>query len=303
MSGVLITGSKGFLGRQICSLAISQGTEIWGTGTQDNPAQNYTKCDLTNFEDVRHMLATRQPDAIIHCAAISSVTSNPWLDYYQVNVGATQNILRAIEELKKRTRLIFISTAGVYGNLNAEVYTEDMAPRPVHHYGLSKFVAERLLYNFADHVDFTIVRPFNIIGTGQTPGFIVPKLLNAFAEGQRKIRLGNLDVYRDYIDVEAAASIILVLLSKEVSFGEVVNLCSGRATSLRELIAAFEDIFGHKIEIEVAEEFVRKNEVWRLIGSHAKLERLFPEGIFQRPLQLVLNGIAEHHCIKRDAAS
>tara|TARA_R110000868_G_scaffold18003_2_gene78269 strand:+ start:18606 stop:19097 length:492 start_codon:yes stop_codon:yes gene_type:complete len=139
---------------------------------------------------------------------------------------------------------------------------------------MSKFSAERALMNFEADIDYTVIRPFNIIGEGQAGDFIVPKLVDAFHQRSAVLSLGNIDVFRDYIDVLDACELINKLTFNPSAIGEISNLCTGRPTSIKELIAILTEITGHQIALEVDQRFVRKNEVWRLLGDTSKLEAL-----------------------------
>lgn len=292
---ILITGATGFLGKQLAKTLRARGHSFIGTTTGE-PGPDLRCCDITDEDAVSALVRDVQPDTIIHCAALSSVTANKSIDYYRINVIGTDNLLKAAAETEKRPRFVLISTAGVYGNHPVEVLDEGLPPLPIHHYGLSKFAAERLTHTFADRLDFTIVRPFNIIGRGQTPGFIVPKLVEHFAAGAREIRLGNIDVYRDYIDVDTAAEIILRLSELPTSIGQTVNLCTGRGTSLRELIAAIQEVAGYEIEVIQDPAFIRHPEIWRLLGSADRLLGLLGEdAITSKPLQSVLHEMLAVH--------
>jgi len=280
MSRILVTGAAGFVGSFVQERLARDGHEVVGT-THGLPSATTRYCNIEDRGAVAALLHDFDPDIIVHCAAISSVTAGRTMEYYRVNTGGTENLVDALAQLSGKRRFVFISTAGVYGNQDQEILHEELCPKPVHHYGMSKFCCERLLANYADRLDFTIIRPFNIIGEGQNSEFIVPKLVSAFRARQETVRLGNLDVYRDYVDINDAAKMLATLATGSAAVGEVVNLCSGRPVALRELIASLAEITGHQITVEVAPEFVRRNEVWRLLGDHRKLERLLGH-----PLQL-----------------
>ena len=287
MGGILVTGASGLLGQTLTKRLLAEGREMVGL-TGGTPGPNQMQCDIRDPAQVRAAVEAIQPDVVIHAAALSSVTANAPANYYLTNVIGTENLLVPLSELGKRVRLMMISTAGVYGNHPVDVLTEDLPPQPVHHYGLSKFAAERLTQNYSDTLDWTIVRPFNIIGAAQAKSFILPKLCLAFAAGERQVRLGNIDVYRDYIDVDSACEILIRLIDREASVGATVNLCTGHGTSLRELIDLLQEIAGYEIEIVAAPEFTRKSEVWRLLGSEKKLERCLGTPVPSRPLKSVV---------------
>lgn len=287
MAKVFITGISGFVGKEVARHFIDDGYTVTGTSFRSKNDLHVT-CDLRNSEDISAALNYAQPDIIIHAAALSSVTRGSTMDYYESNVLATENLISAVDSLGGRKRLIFISTAGVYGNQPVEVLTEDLNPLPVSHYGMSKFVCERLMAAARENHNVTVIRPFNIIGTGQNTGFIVPKLVQNFVERKPSIRLGNLDPVRDYLDIQTCAKIIKQLTLNANAYGETVNLCAGTGTSVRELLTILTELTGHSIEVIAAPEFIRKSEVWRLLGSTAKLNNILQEPVTPLPIREVL---------------
>lgn len=284
MARILVTGATGFVGSCVYAILQQEGHELKGT-TKSRPNGNIVYCNIESMSEVSALINEFQPEIVIHCAAISSVTSSETYEYYLSNTVGTENILKSLASNGKRTRFVFISTAGVYGNQDTDSLSEDLCPKPVHHYGMSKFCCERLVRNYTDIIDYTIIRPFNIIGEGQSADFIVPKLSRSFAAREPVIRLGNLDVYRDYLDIQEACEIIRYITFTPDSYGELYNLCSGIPVSLKELLNLFQNFTQHNIKIEIAPEFVRKNEVWRLTGDATKLKNLVGDAVSPIPIE------------------
>lgn len=284
MARILVTGATGFVGTCLYTQLRQAGHEVKGT-SKSRPHGDIVFCNIEKKEEVSALIGDFDPDIIIHSAAISSVTSSESHEYYLSNTIGTENILKSISTRSKKVRFIFISTAGVYGNQDSDSLSEALCPKPVHHYGMSKFCCERIVQNYTDVIDYTIIRPFNIIGPNQSADFIVPKLSRAFAAREAVIRLGNIDVYRDYLDLEEACEIIRLIAFRDDAIGEIYNLCSGTPVSLKELLALFEKLTGHEIRVEVAPEFVRKNEVWRLTGDATKLKALIGDEVSPVPIE------------------
>jgi len=274
MARILLSGATGFLGKHLFRHFEKMGHEVFGTANRAQVDAPIFYCDIRDqlaVEDIFHRV---QPEIVIHCAAISSVTSSVAQDYYSVNTVGTENMIHATLALPHQARFMFISTAGVYGNQDTDLLHEELCPKPVHHYGMSKFCAERVLMNYAERINYTIIRPFNIIGEGQSGDFIMPKLVNAFHNRLPEVYLGNIDVFRDYIDIYDACNLIEKLTTNPAAIGEVCNLCTGRPVSIQALLGILTEITGHEIGVQVNPALVRKNEVWRLLGDVAKLEEL-----------------------------
>jgi len=287
MLRVFITGITGYIGSQLARQMIAQGYSVTGSSLGSTDPAHF-QCDLRNSDEMRSVITKANPDIIIHTAAISSVTHGQTSDYYETNVVGTENLIEAVNALGGRRRLVFISTAAVYGNQSVNVLFEELPPLPVSHYGMSKFVGERMFANASENHDITIIRPFNIIGVGQSLNFILPKLIQCFSQRQPSVRLGNLDPVRDYIDLQTACEIISHLSTDPQAIGETVNLCAGTGTSVRDLLNILTKLTGHEIEVISAPEFMRRSEVWSLLGSTTKLARIYPHQNKLRPLDAVI---------------
>jgi nucleoside-diphosphate-sugar epimerase len=102
----------------------------------------------------------------------------------------------------------------------------------------------------------------------------VPKIVEAFRHGAETIELGNLDVERDFTDVRDVADAYVHLL--DTAPGGVLNICSGRVVSLREMLAMAQEISGRRIDVRVNPAFVRPNEVRRPRGDNTRLLARLP---------------------------
>jgi nucleoside-diphosphate-sugar epimerase len=130
---------------------------------------------------------------------------------------------------------------------------------------------------FLPELPIIFARPFNYTGVNQNERFLVPKIVSHFRRGERQIELGNIDVYRDFSDVRDVARAYCTMLSKG-QVGEVYNVCSGVEHSLSDIISMLTEIAGYDIDVQVNPEFVRENEVKKLLGDRSKLDNLFPSG-------------------------
>jgi nucleoside-diphosphate-sugar epimerase len=265
----LLTGASGFTGRYLePALRVRGYTVVRADPTGPNP------CDLTDPQTVMEAVARSEPEVVIHLAAVTYVAHNNAEDFYRVNVLGTINLLHALATLKRPPRRIIIaSSANVYGTPKEDVLGESLCPAPVNHYAASKLAMENMAKTWFEKLPILITRPFNYTGPGQAEHFLVPKIVSHYRERAPYIELGNLQVSRDYSDVGDVVATYLALLESDVR-SEVVNICSGRAIALLDIIDMMNEIAGYKIEVRVNPEFVRENEVPRLIGSPAKLRSL-----------------------------
>ncbi|MBV5278602.1 MAG: GDP-mannose 4,6-dehydratase [Campylobacteraceae bacterium] len=272
MKKVLITGIDSFTGFHLKSYLKRQGFEVLGTVMKDGDDNETFTCNITDKSSCVSVISKTNPDFVIHLAGISYVGHDDIEAFYRVNTIGTQNILDALVasncDVKK---VILASSATVYGDQGCEVLDESMCPKPANHYGISKLAMEHMARMYFTKLPIVIVRPFNYTGVGQAEHFLVPKIVSHFKQRAKSIELGNLHVEREFNDVEFTCKVYAALLSAKCH-SEVLNLCSGKAISLLEIISQMNKIVGYEIEVNVNPAFVRENEIKRLVGSTKKLE-------------------------------
>lgn len=274
MNKVLLTGCNGFTGKYVEKDLISSGYQVVGL-VHKNPKENQIACDLTDKAALIECLTAVKPDYIIHLAALSFVGHKAPKEFYDVNVFGTINILEALQEVNLSIKkIILASSANIYGNpKEVSVITENTLPMPVNHYAMSKLAMEHMAKLWFDKFPIIITRPFNYTGPNQEAHFLVPKIVSHFKQQSANIELGNLDVARDFSDVRYVAKVYTQLLESDAR-SEIVNICSGQKTELKEIISTMEEIAGYKINVRVNPDFVRKDEIKVLIGSDQKLKSL-----------------------------
>lgn len=273
MKKILITGGTGFIGKQIIRKCIESGVDYLSCGVDVvNENEHERFCDITDIESIKKVIADYVPDSIIHLAAIAAPVHKNIAQIYSVNVVGTENMLSAAAELlPPTTRFILISTAGVYGNQDIKQYNEELNFNPVNHYSYSKMITEIISRQYKDRLNITIVRPFNVIGLGQVTNFLVPKLVKAFTEKQPELFLGNTKAVRDFIPCELCAETMLKLCLCEENAPDILNICSGVGHTCEDVINLLAEITGHHPKVTSSSEFIRTNEIWRMVGDPTRL--------------------------------
>lgn len=261
MKKVLITGLDGFTGRYVQSELETHDYQVVGLSS-----------DLTDAEALSTEIAQVQPEAVVHLAGIAFVGHGNANAFYEVNLIGTRNLLEALaKHAPDVSSVLLASSANVYGNRAEGVLDESTPPDPVNDYAVSKLAMEKMAGLWIDRLPLFIVRPFNYTGIGQDKKFLIPKIVAHFNDRAPVIELGNLDVWREFGDVRAVADAYRKLL-EQCPAGEILNICTGQAYSLREVVSLCEKITGHSIEIKVNPEFVRPNEVRELTGDNSKMK-------------------------------
>ncbi|MFI4957433.1 MAG: GDP-mannose 4,6-dehydratase [Gammaproteobacteria bacterium] len=260
---VLVTGLEGFTGKYIREELEAHGHTVVGLTS-----------DLMQAPAVDDEVAGILPEAVIHLAGISFVQNEDINQIYQVNLLGTRNLLESLfKHVTELKCVILASTGNVYGNSTEGMLSEDSPLHPANDYSVSKLAMEYMSALWSDKLPICIVRPFNYTGVGQSDRFLIPKIVSHFKMKAPMIELGNLDVSREFGDVRRVAEVYRKLVEKEHVAG-VVNICTGKAYSLKRVIGMCESLTGHSIGVNVNPLFVRQNEVRTLVGDSSKLTRI-----------------------------
>jgi len=275
---VLVTGLRGFTGRYMADVLTRRGYVVHGTlASSESAAPRGARehvADLLDPQALLKVVEEVQPNHVLHLAAIAFVAHGNVDAIYRTNVVGTRNLLQAVATAGSTNlrSVILASSANVYGNAVVNPIDEGVSPQPANDYAVSKLAMEYVAALWREQLPITIVRPFNYTGVGQSPQFLLPKVVDAFRRRAAELELGNIDVERDFSDVRDVVEAYAGLL--DAPPGCVVNVCSGTSHSLSEILAFAREITGHSPHIRINPAFVRANEVRRLQGSNARLRSL-----------------------------
>jgi len=271
MGTALVTGLSGFTGRYVARELEALGYEVVGLEQGSTLDTAHSGLDLRDGPRLTEYVAALQPRVVIHLAAIAFVAHGDVSDMYTSNIVGTRNLLAALAACDTAPeKVLLASSANIYGNANVATLDENCPAQPENDYAVSKYAMELMARQWRTQLPIVIVRPFNYTGVGQAGAFLLPKLVDHFARGEARVELGNIDVYRDFNDVRVVAAAYARLLDKGVP-GEVYNVCSGRAYSIKDVLALLAELAGYSIEVDINPAFVRANEVKKLVGSNRKL--------------------------------
>lgn len=266
---VLVTGIEGFTGRNVAAELERAGYEACGLSAVDG-----ARVDLLDAAAVHAAVERIRPQAVIHLAAIAFVAHGDVDGIYRTNIVGTRHLLAALADLVVAPSVVVLaSSANVYGNAagDAGALDERTPVAPANDYAVSKLAMEYMARTWSGRLPLIFTRPFNYTGVGQDGRFLIPKIVDHFRRGERHIELGNLDVWREFMDVRAVAWAYRRLLETR-SGDDIYNICTGSGHSLREVLAMMAEIAGYAIDVSVNPAFVRANEVQRLEGNPARLQ-------------------------------
>ncbi|MBS4753719.1 UDP-glucose 4-epimerase GalE [Nocardioides sp. zg-ZUI104] len=312
---VLVTGGAGFIGSTVASAAIEAGhrpviVDNLVTGRREfTRGRCFYEGDIADAA-LMHRVLDENPGikVVIHCAALIVVpdsVARP-VDYYRANVAATLSLVDTLQQRGIRD-LVFSSSASIYRADADFTVDEDSALEPQSPYARTKLVVETMLEDItaAGRLRALSLRYFNPIGadprlrTGlqvPVPSHALGKLVEAWSQ-QRPFQVTGTDFetrdgsgIRDYVHVWDLARAHVAAIERfdralDGSRHAAINLGTGRGTTVRELVAAFEEVTGEQVPVttaprrpgDTAGAYTRSDRAARLLGWTA--QRDLTEGI------------------------
>lgn len=227
---VLVTGSAGFIGAHAVRYLSDRGMEVRGLDRRS--ALRSARVDLADPSGVDRAVRRFAPDAIVHLGALATVPgceSDP-AGCLRANVLATLNVARAAS--RAGARLVFASSAAVYGD-GAPVPTPVETPlAPTNLYGISKLAGERICREYSENT--TVLRFFNVYGEGCRRSYVIPDLIRKLAARPAVLEMnGTGSEARDFIYIED----VLRAMARSVRgrFRGTYNVGTGVRTTLPSL--------------------------------------------------------------------
>jgi GDP-4-dehydro-6-deoxy-D-mannose reductase len=280
---VLVTGATGFVGRHLGVLLAGEGMDVFGTCFPDKPCPEDRQLAHLDLRDhaIGAWVERVRPEWVIHLAAVSNVRKS-WenrRETLETNLVGTQNLLEAVRRFAPSAKMLFVSSSDVYGlRPPAEKHFQEADPfQAVNPYAYSKIAGELLcrFYLEVEKSDIVIARPFPHTGPGQAPDFVFSDWASQIVQAERGlaepvIRVGNLEVRRDYSDVRDVVRAYLGLMRRGRR-GEVYNICTGRAVSLRDVLETLLSLAQKFIRVEQDPAKLRKTDIPYLAGDAAKI--------------------------------
>jgi GDP-4-dehydro-6-deoxy-D-mannose reductase len=283
---VLVFGGEGFTGRHFLRHLASEkknlpDLEVCATTVfQEPPKQSgeyggarwLTGIDASHIDDVRKAFAESVPDYVVNLVGLFGSPS--FDDLSRANVVTTWNILHAVSEnLNRVRRVLHIGSAAEYGRPEQLPVPESHPLKPVSPYGLTKlFATEACLFSArVKGVPVVIARPFNFTGIGMPEALALgyfERIVRDTPEGE-SFEVGNIESKRDFISVETAVQRYLRIL-RQGRIGHVYNVCSGRETSIREMLDAMIARSGKRVGYVVSEKRMRVDDVLSIYGDGRK---------------------------------
>jgi GDP-4-dehydro-6-deoxy-D-mannose reductase len=297
----LITGIGGFVGPYMARNLLDNNYSVFGFDRQkaDIPGCQCIAADITDEAAVENAIADVNPDIIFHLAGQSSVERSykePELTY-KINVEGTNNLFAALINCNLKPKVLIVSSSDVYGTPVSVPISEEAELSPKSPYAKSRVEQEEvaLRYNEEFGIPVVISRSFSHTGVGQQDKFVCPNFARQVAlvkKGrQATIKVGNIDVKRDFSDVRNIVEAYRLLAEKGVP-GEIYNVGSGKSIHLRKVVEILLREAGAKAEVEIDPSRVRKDDPDEIVADITKIKSL---GWKQKiPFEQTLKGMLDY---------
>lgn len=287
MKKAFITGICGFTGGHLTEYLSKSGIEIFGLDLpvegRSNPdhltyVSRMYYADVNDRDSIFEIIHSIKPDFIFHLAGL--IGSNDLEKLFKTNIVGTKNVLEAACSIE--TKILLPGSAAEYGAV-----PEDKLPiheatplYPINDYGISKVAQTQLGYQYfyKYKCPVYIARPFNIIGPREPENLVCSTIAQQIVKNERKKRtadrviyVGNLEPKRDFIDVRDVTEAYWHIVNKGAP-GEVYNVCSGKAYSIREVLSFFERLSRVKCTVVQDPSRVRGVDISINFGDNSKIQ-------------------------------
>jgi len=308
----LVTGADGFIGSHLTEILVDMGYQVKAL-SQYNSFNNWGWLESINCKDRIEIVTgdirdphfckhiTKGVDIIFHLAALIAIPYSYLApdSYVDTNIKGTLNICQAAKE-NGNVRVIHTSTSEVYGTAQYVPIDEKHPLQSQSPYSATKIAADAMAMSFYNAFDLpvTIARPFNTYGPRQSARAVIPTIITQIANGEKKIKLGDLTPTRDFNYVEDTCRGFVALSESDKTIGEVVNIGSNFEISIADTLNIIKDLMQSDVEFITDKKRIRpeKSEVFRLWCDNKKIERLTgfkPQFNITQGLQKTIEWITE----------
>ena len=305
----LVTGVNGFIGSYLPEFLLKKGIETFGTIHDDDlkyiahlkDKAKLIKCDIRDRSMVRKAVKEANPDIILHLAAQSRPDIS-WVDpaaTMETNVMGTVHLFEAVRESKLDPMILVAGSSAEYGLIGKDEppIREDHPLLPVSPYGVSKVAQTLLAYQYFKNFNMKsiMVRIFGATGPRKV-GDACSDFCRQIVRIERGaaepvIRVGNLEVKRDLMDIKDALDAFWALMARR-KFGEVYNICSSKPIKIGDMLNKLLEISGIKARIEFDLKKLRPTDEPIVVGDNTKIKRdcgWEPRIPFEKTLEDTLN--------------
>jgi len=264
----LVTGVAGFIGSHLAERLLADGHEVCGVDAfVDYYARHIKERNLEvarssnrfTFVEGDLLKLDLAPlldgvDWVFHQAAQAGVRASwghEFSRYVDCNVLATQRLLEALLHVKSLRRFVYASSSSVYGDTTALPVTEDVTPRPISPYGVTKLAAEHLctLYHHNYGIPAVSLRYFTVYGPRQRPDMAFHRFCKAIIGSQPLRIFDDGHQTRDFTYISDVVEANIRAAMRDAAVGQVMNIAGGSRVTLHDVIHLLQEIHGSPLDV------------------------------------------------------
>ena len=311
MEKVLITGITGFVGSHLAELLLGEGFDVYGMARWRSRTENIdhildkitiVDADLRDSHSLKLLMKKVEPDVVFHLAAQSSVETS-WKSpakTFDVNVVGTVNLVEVIRESNLDPKIHISGSSEEYGLVNEDEIPvkETNELRPMSPYAVSTVAKDFVGYQYHASYGMKIIRTraFNHTGPRRGEIFVCSNFAKQIAEIEKKTRepvisVGNLTARRDFTDVRDMVKAYYLAIQK-CDFGEVYNICCGKAVEIQEVLDTLLGFSKTDVEVKNDPDRMRPSDIKIIVGDSTKFRSKTgwkPEFSLEKTLEDLLN--------------
>lgn len=294
MNKILITGGAGFIGSSVANfyckehqVTVIDDLSMGNTSNLDESDNiHFIEGCVTDNQLMTKVLSDNQFDYIFHFAAIASVADSVArpVETHQINFASVLQLLELVREHQPNLkRLLFASSAAVYGDEPTLPKQEESIIRPLTPYAIDKFAAEKYVvdYHHLYNVPTSAVRFFNVYGPKQNPASPYSGVISIMMDRYQKLLKQEDTVFtvfgdglqsRDFVFIEDVVEALNLIVNSDESLGEVYNIGTGEAVSLKDIAETLDELFA--VTLPIAFEKERSGDIKHSLADISKIRKL-----------------------------
>ena len=276
---IVISGINGFVGHHLAKKLSDEGFSIIGVGSEPSVSDKledivdtyYSQDLIQDWPDTGDVLG------VIHLAGLAAV--GPSFDapqkYINANSAMVTNLCEYYLNHDLHPRILLISSGAIYSPDQPMPINEDSEIGLTSPYAVSKVLNEnQATYYRKRGLDCIVARPFNHIGPGQAPGFILPDFYERIRENSGNvIKVGNIQTRRDYTDVRDIVNAYVKLIQANRLQYSTYNVCSGKSLSGNDILDQLKTAMNRpEIEFEIDPSLIRPTDIKEIVGNSKRLQ-------------------------------
>ena len=294
MEKILITGGAGFIGSTLANHLGKENVVIVVDDLSMGKVENlemdrnitFIEGDVADSVLMEEIIRANQFDYIFHLAAVASVADSVArpVETHRVNFESVLMLLELVRKYQPNLkRIVFSSSAEVYGDEPTLPKKEESIIRPLTPYAIDKFAAEQYVLDYCHLYDVpgSAVRFFNVYGPNQNPNSPYSSVISILVDRYKKQLAGEKTSFtlygdgsqsRDFVYIDDVIQALLLVANKEAALGQQFNVGTGKATTLLTLIQTIDQILETELALEYQPE--RSGDIHDSLADISKIQSI-----------------------------